>query len=476
MKKQILLVLAFLITDRALADTPIGMTNQNVLYVARNGNDATGKRNRLDLPYLSITAAKNASQSADLIYVFPGNYNETDLASTNLNYYFAPGAIVNYTGSNRPAIFDDYGGAITLNVDGMGEFIYQSTVKAEARSTILVTNPLSRVSIRCKSAQCLMGAGGPADLPRAIGILNCSNFVFSGDLILSDYGAGVFWSGGDDIHINAKTISAPPGLYSIWDDTVGSSAINMYVDSDVILGEILVESSNPNAASWITTRLNTSQDFNFVMDGLSKLYITAQKIFQTNHLAIGLVNSGKVWLQADKISSNGSFLTNKGGVVDITAQQFEDNGMDHPAFETSGGTTIIHGGRMLTTNVCLFHGGGISRLENMTLDSSVGSSNSIIVAGDGLTLKNCWITAHDGVEAIEVLHPKAINIDGTLTVNTAPGTNATFMIGSLIVTAGAGSPEGLITASWGSRYTQVGSANRWVKDSFGGNTGWVLKK
>jgi hypothetical protein len=217
------------------------------------------------------------------------------------------------------------------------------------------------------------------------------------------------------------------------------------------------------------------QRLQLVMDGLSKLYITAQKIFQTNHLAVGLVNSGKVWVEAEKISSNGSFLTNSGGIIDISAQQFEDDGIIGPGFEITGGTTILHGGRMISTNTCIQHRDGVARVENLSFDSSASKSSPIVVAGDGLVLKNCSVTSANGVASISATSSKTVVIDGTLTINTAPDTNVIFTTGTLVVTDGTGTPEGAIFAPWGSRYSQKGSMNRWIKDSFSGNAGWVKK-
>jgi hypothetical protein len=55
---------------------------QNTLYVAKNGNNATALRNRLDKPFLTVQAAVNASLPGDVIHVFPGQYAEEVILPT----------------------------------------------------------------------------------------------------------------------------------------------------------------------------------------------------------------------------------------------------------------------------------------------------------------------------------------------------------------------------------------------------------
>lgn len=58
----------------------------NVCHVMKNsggqgGNDATGTRNRLDLPFLTIAAAEAAAQPGDTIVIWPGTYAEGKLGT-----------------------------------------------------------------------------------------------------------------------------------------------------------------------------------------------------------------------------------------------------------------------------------------------------------------------------------------------------------------------------------------------------------
>lgn len=77
------------------------ITTQNVVYVAKNWNDSTWLRNRLDKPFLTIQAAINAAQGWnlsslwDLIYIYPGVYTETVINNKDNTFmYFAQWAII----------------------------------------------------------------------------------------------------------------------------------------------------------------------------------------------------------------------------------------------------------------------------------------------------------------------------------------------------------------------------------------------
>jgi len=67
------------------ATGPSNLTIQNTIFVSKNGNDSTGLVERLDKPFLTITAAINAANTAypsrgesirPLIVVYPGKYVE----------------------------------------------------------------------------------------------------------------------------------------------------------------------------------------------------------------------------------------------------------------------------------------------------------------------------------------------------------------------------------------------------------------
>ncbi len=96
-----------------------------ILFVDPSGNDSTGTKGNMNLPYLTLEAAKSASTSGDTIYVFPGTYTvtttDTDgLAKDGIAYYFSPKTIINK--ATLGPIFYANGFVNGFNVYGYGNF------------------------------------------------------------------------------------------------------------------------------------------------------------------------------------------------------------------------------------------------------------------------------------------------------------------------------------------------------------------
>lgn len=98
---------------------PIDTLVGNILYVSTLGKTVAGgaERNNLTDHFSSLSDARNAAQAGDTIVVNPGVYsNPGNLFKADVDYYFMPGAQVNFFGS----IFT--GGVGTCNVFGKGDF------------------------------------------------------------------------------------------------------------------------------------------------------------------------------------------------------------------------------------------------------------------------------------------------------------------------------------------------------------------
>jgi hypothetical protein len=111
-----------------------------VYFVSVDGNDADALAGSTELAYATLTAAKTAAiASGDpntLIHVFPGSYQEVDLAYQNGSYYFSPGCTISNvevtSASYQTSIIFDIGnntsGITNFNVYGEGDFfINEST-------------------------------------------------------------------------------------------------------------------------------------------------------------------------------------------------------------------------------------------------------------------------------------------------------------------------------------------------------------
>lgn len=67
------------------------VTVDNTVFVDKAGSDATGLRERLDKPFLTIRAADAAALSGDTIHVRSGTYNQVQLGKAGVSYYFDQG-------------------------------------------------------------------------------------------------------------------------------------------------------------------------------------------------------------------------------------------------------------------------------------------------------------------------------------------------------------------------------------------------
>ena len=105
----------------------------NILYVATTGSDTfpdTTRVSRLgsiNVPFLTLEAAKAVAVSGDLIYVFAGDYTPvSNIAKDGIKYYFEPNAKVTMTAA--ASIFDTTGFTVGFDVLGHGEFFKTTNV------------------------------------------------------------------------------------------------------------------------------------------------------------------------------------------------------------------------------------------------------------------------------------------------------------------------------------------------------------
>src|ERR1041385_1713007 len=114
------IVLAALLTAM-FALKAAAVTTSNVVYVTTSGNDMTGTRNMLDLPFLTVSAAKAAMLSGDTMVVYPGEYSGTNVLKDQCKIYLYPGAVLVSSGTNAQPLIDDAGGTpLRGSIEGHG--------------------------------------------------------------------------------------------------------------------------------------------------------------------------------------------------------------------------------------------------------------------------------------------------------------------------------------------------------------------
>jgi hypothetical protein len=105
----------------------------NILYVATTGSDTfpdttrTSRLGSINVPFLTLEAAKAVAVSGDLIHVFAGDYTPvSNIAKDGIKYYFEPNAKVTMTAA--ASIFDTTGFTVGFDVLGYGEFTKTTNV------------------------------------------------------------------------------------------------------------------------------------------------------------------------------------------------------------------------------------------------------------------------------------------------------------------------------------------------------------
>ena len=206
----------------ALETAQIVRTGNLVWVDAANGNDGTGQLGRLQLPFLTLTAAKAAAVSGDTIVVLPGTYSEKNLVKNGVNWHFFNGAIVNYSGAVGGGIFDTntVGSACTFVVSGNGVL----KVTSEPGATPLIKSGYGgdNIKIECDRIEAL----GPALDAAGTVLIRCNemkstsaacvtafttaNITIYANKISSSGGHGIEISGGT-LEVIAHRISSSAG-------------------------------------------------------------------------------------------------------------------------------------------------------------------------------------------------------------------------------------------------------------------------
>lgn len=132
---------------------------ENTLFVmeAPTGNDGTGTRERLDLPFASLNAARAAAQAGDNIVVFAGEYVNPNPVSANnilaqdeLSYFCYPGTVIRWTSqAGFFSAFWDQGLPTTFEFKGYADLVFENgPFPGESR---WLSHPDSDYVVECNS-------------------------------------------------------------------------------------------------------------------------------------------------------------------------------------------------------------------------------------------------------------------------------------------------------------------------------------
>ena len=419
----------------------------NTLWVdAVYGNDSTGLANRQDRPFLTCVAAKDAAVAGDLIEVRPGTYDEKNLLKNGVNWNFHAGASVVYTGATNGSIFDDgpdgANEAVVCTICGEGVFQWTNDFGAATQdfAILQVQNPASVINMTGKRIDMI---GNNFAFAWTIYQVRGSISVSMSEAITSITGSyNMGWLGG------SGSISSPQilGGQHIWggDDTSG----DWFMNADVIdcnstdTGFSLAPESNTTGALWIRAALIKSSGVQSVIStSIGKVYITAQKIWNTNSSSKTIeFMSGKLWVTSQKITSaSGTFFVSEGGsgAAQLEVQEYEselvgaDTGGYGCIYNEGSSLTVIGGGLSISnagqTVKGVTHADGTTRLKGLVIDFSANdqtTSNPVVCSSSGVILDNCTLVAPAGADSIEAATAQTVASYGSY-ANTAVDGNVT---------------------------------------------------
>ena len=364
--------------------------NTNTLYVdGAKGNDALAVI--FTYPFKTCTAAKNFAQSGTKIIVLAGNYYENDLLKNGVDWKFEKGIIGldDYYASPyaRRAIFDDYSGAITSNIEG--DILHYTSWNDSSITAILITNPATTINISFNLADVSLygslrldysGAyvpitprqtfpNGSSGAGWLLSVVNCAKvnadfkeiYTTPRDLTFSNpdqnaslayptFGQiknyynvpiGFYWVQGEE-HISWDNgVFIRPNFaknYMIWVDSNNTvtNDTSLFVKADRAYGYFYGDGASTTSASWINIRQWQGDAAAVLIYPSSKYYFTGEKIYNTNISNSPIIDfsdalpsgaAGKAWISYTKMSSPNSWISvGSQNTVIANIMQLEDTG------------------------------------------------------------------------------------------------------------------------------------------------------
>lgn len=442
------------------------------IFVRTNGNDSTGARGRLDKAFRTLIGARNASKPGDTIDVGPGVYNERRWATNGVNWWFQSGSVVTNHDTNGNlggwGLIDDRGiGAITSTIAGNGTFLMaMSDVSTNPGGLMMITNPLSRVTLKAKTLIVSYAGGSENTGFSAINSKDGTNTVIVDEIIDPFYegipfeeepgvtnitvsGAdGIYWERGD-LYVKANRIRV--GGYAYYGSEPSTGATNnFWMEVD--------EASSYWASTLYQVGLNTSTGYRAWIrakeirrEGISaagfsaislyggKFYLEAEKIGITNDLPLILSPTGvgnqETWITAQKLSAPKRWVDHQSGTLHLSAQQYEDTGAVDYGVRVRGGVLNMIGGRVAVRNGhAVEHLSGTNRLVGVVIDTTgtnashatATNNRPVTVAAAGVSIHaSALISPTNGASSVFASNAQSVSVSGALARNVEPNDNVT---------------------------------------------------
>lgn len=400
----------------------------NTVFVSKDGNDGTGARERLDLPFLTPSAAKTAASAGDIIVVFPGAYTTTaNLGKDEVDWFLYDNAAITWTGAaEEDGMFDDGNTAMQFRVMGKGTFTIGCTTATDDCYVVHARHASSSIYIEADVVKTTTGGADGAVLRGENGTLDANVRHIVGSYY------GVSWRNGP-MRVIAQKIETTGNVGAsagscIWaEPDNGSPSGDLYVLAQEILISDDTTAGGPvslgggdqsTAAVWVTANTIKGIGEGVSSGGSGRLYVTAQKIF--GNLSLGSTQS---YITADKVAlvGAGELLKCNGGTNRVQVKHWDPNGLSSGSFgymqfgessvtQVLGGDLVMHGGDLCV----LIQGQANVRFIGTRIDTTANASTwpiALQVVDDdpnfefqgNLILDHCVLVAESTSESVQVV-------------------------------------------------------------------------
>lgn len=409
----------------------------------------------------ALQAAKTAAASGDTIFVGPGTYDTNNLLKNGVNWDFAPGAKVNFTGTSDTAIFDDgpngTNGAVTCVIRGdsfrntgapinpqVGAWVFGTVInQTNAGSFITIySNLLSDETTVITPSN---------EYPVAIWAGKGRMEVHS-NRILSTNGSPVYWERGrcDIYAFTIEAISNAVGQAVVGNVDANADAINgaLWIRANSLLAPangLLIQwiaSTQPTAQMWIEAFEFRGGNSLFLGSG-GKVYLTANKFGVLGGVSPTdgriQIDTGLVWITCQKNASCNIAIS--GGSLEYTSQEFLDdvgNTAEMVKLTNDSDTSlcVINGGQWTAATSKGFSvGTGCTlRLNAPTINTAAVATTSPITKSGGTCVLGAGTTLVANVGADSIAAGTAQNIVSySAYSNRAANANVTVLVGPFTV-------------------------------------------
>jgi hypothetical protein len=398
---------------------------QNTIHVMKNGNDITGTRNRMDLPFLTVAAAEGVAQAGDTIVIWPGIYTDP-LTIGDITYHLVGSeiytadtavdcnsVIMRITGNgvirsdgNNPAVY----------VQNSGELFMQATVISGGDALYLESNSSAIIHGSISA----IGSGVFSDESTLVlyGNVSSSNTV----AVTSNRGSTTIWGDvdGDLTGLNSNDNT------TIYGNVIGRNGIGCNCDggTQTVFGKVLSE---------------TDYGANCT-NGIQRIYgpVTTMATFGARCAAGAQYIYGNVTATA---TANGNAALCLGGNQYITGDVLHQG--TGPALNVTGGKSEIRGNVDQTGN-----GFGVSATAgSYVINGNVNSAASAAARANGGTGRVNGDCTSNATAALDVTANSTLTFSGRARSTAANTEAATVAAGSTLRLLGDATIERTGTAN-----------------------------